>query len=184
MNAALRALLSDADVSGWTGLPELSAPATAEAFGVDLPGAHLRRGEFGDPPRHGRWIAAPTRLFAGGLRLWLDRDALDARTPDPADARRVVLVQALAPQRDDDWITAPDLGRPELLLPAALGPLVFDDGERVYAERGLALRVNPANDLLLEILGFGPTSAEDYRTRLRPALPVETPLPELHGGTA
>ena len=44
--------------------------------------------------------------------------------------------------------------------------------------------MNPANDLLLEILGFGPTSAEDYRMRLRPALPGETPLPELHGGTA
>ena len=184
MNPALRALLTDADVSEWTGLPELSAQATAEAYGLDLSGAHLRRGEFGDPPRHGRWIAAPTRLFAGGVRLWLDRDSLDVRTPDPADARRVVLVQALAPQRDGDWITAPDLGRPELLLPAVLGPLVFDEGERVYAERGLALRVNPANDLLLEILGFGPTSAEDYRTRLRPAPPVETPLPELQGGTS
>lgn len=182
MNAALRALLTDADVSRWTGLPELSAEAAAEVFGVDLPGAHLRRGEFGDPPRHGRWVAAPTRLFAGGLRLWLDRDALEAdRAPG---ARRVVLLQAIAPQHDGDWLTAPDLGRPELLLPAVLGPLVFDDGERVYAERGLALRVNPANDVLLEVLGFGPTSAEDYRTGLRPAPPVETPLPERQGGTA
>jgi len=176
MSDSLRALLADADVSGWTGLPDLSAAATAEAFRVDLGGARLRRGELGDPPRHGRWIAAPTRRFAGGLRLWLD--------PDNLDARRVVLVQALAPQGDDGWLPGPDLGEPDLLLPAALGALVLDEGERVYSARGLATRVNPANGILLELIGFAPTSAEDYRTRLRPALPVETPLTEPQGGIA
>jgi hypothetical protein len=176
MNDALRALVADADVSGWTGLPELSTEATAAAFRVDLLGARLRTGELGDPPRHGRWIAAPTRRFAGGLRLWLD--------PDDLEARRVVLVQALAPQGDDGWLAAPDLGEPGLLLPAVLGPLVLDDGERVYPERGLAVRANPANGVLLELIVFAPTTAEDYRTRLRPALPVETPLPERQGGAA
>ena len=72
----------------------------------------------------------------------------------------------------------------EALLPAVLGPLVLDDGERVYPERGLAVRANPANGVLLELIGFAPTTAEDYRTRLRPALPVETPLPERQGGAA
>lgn len=175
-DVGLRAFLTDADVSGWTGLPGLSAAAATGVFGVDPTGARLRRGELGDPPRHSRWIAAPTRRFAGGVRLWLD--------PDDMDARRIVLVQALAPQGDDGWLAAPDLGEPGLLLPAVLGPLVLDDGERVYADRGLAVRVNPENGLLLELIGFAPTTPEDYRSRLRPALPQETPLPAPQGGIA
>ena len=68
-------------------------------------------------------------------------------------------------------LAAPDAGEPEAVLDTVLGRLRLPAGELVYASRGLALRVNPANGVLLGVLGFVPTTADAYRERLRPELP-------------
>jgi hypothetical protein len=168
MNRALSAFLADADVSTWAGLPALGAAEVADALRVDLGTVRVRHDDRGDPPSSGAWVAAPTRRFAGGLRLWLD---------DDREAPRVVLIEGVAPRGDDGGaLTAPDLGPADELLEAALGPLLLEGGERVYAGRGLAVRLNPENGVLLGLLGFAPTTADAYRTRLRPTPLGERPL--------
>lgn len=166
--AAVQRLL-DADLSEWTGLPELTPGDAVAAFGVDPAQAPVNRDARGEPARPGGWVALGTRRYARGARLWLNAE------------RQVVLVQGVWPRGDDDEpLAAPDLGPAEALLDAELGGLVLRDGERVHASRGLALRVDPVTGDLLEVLAFAPTSVADYRTRLRPALPVDEPL--LDGG--
>lgn len=169
MNHALSAFLTDADVSTWTGLPALGAAELASLFGVDLGSVRIAHDDRGEPPARGVWVAAPTRRFVGGLRLWLD--------DDDRERARVVLIEGIAP-RDGDGaaLSAPDLGPAEELLDASLGPLSLEGGERVYARRGLAVRLNPENGVLLGLLGFAPTTADDYRTRLRPTPLGDRPL--------
>ena len=67
-------------------------------------------------------------------------------------------------------LSAPELGEPEAVLDSVLARVRLPGGERVYAQRGLALRVNPENRLLLAMLGFAPTDAADYAARIRPEL--------------
>jgi hypothetical protein len=176
VNDALRAFL-DGDVTAWAGLDAITIAEFGALLEVDLTARRRNRDDRGDPPVIGEWVAAPTKRFAGGLRIWLEDGD---RTAD----RRVVLIEGIAP-RDDagQSFTAPDLGPADLLLDAQLGPLLLDGGERVYSDRGLAIRVNPENGVLLGLLGFGPMPADDYRTRLRPA-PIELrPLPEWEDAT-
>ncbi|HET8927445.1 MAG TPA: hypothetical protein VFN24_06395 [Microbacterium sp.] len=160
--------LLHADLAGWAGLPALSPDESIAAFGVDPRRAPVNRDARGDPPAPGGWIAIAASGYARGVRLWLDDD------------RRIVLVHGVWPRRGAEPIPAPDLGPADELLDAELGGLVQRHGERVHATRGLALRVAPATGELLEVLAFAPTSPEDYRARLRPALPVDEPL--LNGG--
>jgi len=64
----------------------------------------------------------------------------------------------------------PEPGEPDALLDTVLGRLRLPGGERVYASRGLALRTNPGNGLLLGVLAFSPGTAAEYEARLRPEL--------------
>jgi len=111
-----------------------------------------------------RW-PADSALYAGGLFVYTDADAMQPG--------RVVLVagldpfdDAVAPGCDEEALDA--LGPPELVLDAALGGLVLTGAERVWPARGLAVRSNPDNGLLLAVMTFAPTTAEDYLARLRP----------------
>jgi hypothetical protein len=58
-----------------------------------------------------------------------------------------------------------------------LGRLRLEGGKRVYASRGLALRVNPENGVLLGAVGFAPTDTAEYRARLRPEVGRQRLLP-------
>ena len=160
MNAAVRAFVERADVSNWTGLPDLGP----DELGATVPWI-LSRGELGDPPRPARRVWLPRGCFAGGLRCWIDDDdrmlVLEGTRPRTAGGAR---------------IDPPDLGEPAERLPATLGSLALDGGELVYPDRGLAVRINPENGILLGLLGFAPTTAEDWGRRLRPAADVARPL--------
>jgi hypothetical protein len=115
-------------------------------------------GEIGDPPRRTTWLALDSTVYGAGLRIWVDADD-------------VLLIEGDLPvDADGAPLTAPDPGPPDAEFDTVLDTLILDGGERVYAARGLALRVNPGNGLLLGARGFVPTSVEDYRTRLRPVL--------------
>jgi len=145
------------DLAAWPGLPELAyladvqgvLPVDEEVFGVGLLGSEERR-EI--------WFAVESSVYEGGLRIWVHDDhVLVIEGRHPVDAT-------------GEPLPAPDLGPPDIALETVLGPLVLERGELVYGTRGLALRVNPENDLLLGAVGFAPTTAQDYVERLRPRL--------------
>lgn len=141
-------------VSGWQGLPgDLTVAdltALTGAAGVPLPG------RAGDPPTSRAKLSLATPLYAGGLFAWVEGDlvlALEGCLPEDAAGAS---------------LPAPELGAPDASYPVALGPLLLESAELVYGERGLAVRVNPDNGVLLGLVGFTPTSAHDYHARLRP----------------
>lgn len=163
--AGLRSFAA-ADVIGWRGLPAgLRLDDLDDLLGFD-PGFRLR-GERGDPSVTCPWVPVTSDVFDGGLRLWLEGDL-------------VVLVEGVHPlDSSREFTAAPQLGEPEGVLDSFLGPLALDGGEQVYAARGLAVRVNPENGLLLGLVGFRPTTLEDYVARLRP---VQSPTPLVPAG--
>ncbi len=152
-----------ADAAAWPGLPDglhVSDLARLAAFDP----TDVRPDEAGDPPRAAGWIPLDTRLYAGGLRMWIDGE-------------RVVALEGIHPlDADGEFLPAPDLGPPQAVFETLLGPLWLPDGELVHAERGLAVRVNPDNGLLLGLVGFVPTTVDDYRARLRPVQEPARPL--------
>jgi hypothetical protein len=153
-----------ADAARWPGLPGGITVADAGAV-VPLEDGAAGGGFLGEDRHPASWVIAGSETYEGGLYVWHDGGRvllLDGR--DPVDGEGQPLV-------------APELGEPELALDTVLGRLTLDGGERVYAARGLALRVNPANRLLLGVIGFAPVSAAEYRSRLRPDLPPRRLLP-------
>jgi hypothetical protein len=156
VRAALRSFAL-ADAAGWPGLPAGLALEDLEAV---LPLAEDVRGEgvLGEERRAASWVGAESSVYEGGVRVW-------------HEGRRVLVLEGRDPVgADGEPLAAPDLGEPDALFDTVLGRLVLPGGERLYAARGLALRVNPENGLLLGVLAFAPTTAEDYRARLRPEL--------------
>jgi hypothetical protein len=146
-----------ADIGGWEGLPpELSLGEVAAVLALET--AASVPGHLGDERLAAERVAARSSTYAGGLFVWHDEGQmllLEGR--DPFDGA-------------GDPLVAPELGEPDEALDTVLGPLSLPGGERVYAGRGLAVRVNPENGLLLGVLGFSPTDADTYRARLRPEL--------------
>lgn len=63
------------------------------------------------------------------------------------------------------------LGRPDRVIGWCHDGFDLPDGEHVYARRGIAFRVNPANDFVIHVLLFAPTTIDDYLERLRPPPP-------------
>jgi hypothetical protein len=145
------------DLTGWAGIPGTVTPdevadilhVDRAARGVDL---------LGDPPRPVEWLSCESATYEGGLRVWVE-------------GGNVVLLDGSDPIDDTgEPLSVPDLGAPDVVLPTVLGRLEIDRGEQVHASLGLAIRCNPDNGILLGLRGFTPTTAEDYRARLRPVL--------------
>ena len=155
----LTAFIEHADVSRWRGLP---AVVLAD---LGLQGAPRERGERGDPPVSSQWCAAAQGCFEEGVRWWLGSSG----------AIEVVEGSLPASPRGDP-VVAPVLGEPAVRLDTMLDVLVLAGGELVYPERGLAVRVNPENGLLLGLVGFAPTTVADYVRRLRPVQEIARPL--------
>lgn len=146
-----------ADVARWPGLPD---GLTLDDAAATLPLDESVRGEglLGAERNAAAWVAAESDVYEGGVRVWHDGGrvlVLEGR--DPVDAGGAPL-------------EAPEPGEPDALLDTVLGRLRLPGGERVYASRGLALRTNPGNGLLLGVLAFSPGTAAEYEARLRPEL--------------
>lgn len=162
-----------AELDGWEGLPTGLSLADA---GVVLPleEGSAGRGFIGDDRLPARWVSAPSSLFAGGVRVWHDgADVLAIEARDPFAA-------------GGEPLAAPEPGEPEARLDTYVGRLRLEGGELVYAARGLALRVNPENGVLLGAVAFAPTSVGEYRSRLRPQVDRQQllPRPTAHGSVA
>lgn len=154
-----------ADVEGWQGLPAGLALAELEAF-LPVAGGATGSGFLGEERRPARWMFAASELYRGGLRVWHDESG-------------VLVLEGRDPFDDTGSpLSAPDLGEPEAVLDTALGRLLLAGGEQVYATRGLVLRVNPENGLLLGVLGLARATVEDYLARLRPDMQPMRLLPD------
>jgi hypothetical protein len=156
----IEAFLDHADVTGWTGLP----PVGLADLGADPADVRIELLRRGDPPAGARVAEVRPGCFVEGVRCWLDA------------GQGVELLEGLLPgDAVGAPVPAPDLGAPALRLPTVFDALVFEGGELVYPDRGLAVRINPDNGVLLGLLGFAPTTPADYRTRLRPVLERQRP---------
>jgi len=164
LERAISAFLA-ADVEAFSGLPADLRLSDLETL-LEFDRSDLRHGDAGNPSGARLWLPAETTTYHGGLRLWLDDDA-----------DRVVLLEGLNPLGDDgEPALAPNLGEPDAVFDAVLGPLQVPDAERVYAGRGLAVQVYAGTGVLVGVLGFAPTTIEDYRSRLQPHHQTIRPL--------
>lgn len=146
-----------ADIAAVTNLPgQVSLDDLAPFLTIDRD--DLSRGQAGTPAQGRSWVAAEAPAYDGGVRLWLDEET-----------GRVVVVEGLSPHGQGGLpFLAPELGDPDAVFDAVLGPVLVQGAERLYADRGLALHVFPETGALIRVLVFAPTTVEDYRTRLQP----------------
>lgn len=167
---SLRDLMSafgSAHVESFAGLPADVRLADLEDI-LAFDRSDVRHGDAGDPVRTRAWVPAESTTYRGGLRLWLDDDG-----------DRVVLVEGVHPvDSRGEPLPAPDLGAPGAVFDAVLGPLRVTDAEHAYAARGLAVRVFADTGVLVGVLGFAPTTDEDYRRRLQPHPEPTRPFPQ------
>jgi hypothetical protein len=169
MNALRDAVTAfdSADVESFAGLPADVRLVDLEGI-LDFDPDDLRRGDAGNPSRNRLWVPADSTTYRGGLRLWLDDDE-----------ERVVLLEGVHPLDDEgEPVRPPDLGEPDGTLDAVLGPFHVQKAESVYAARGLGVQVYPDTGVLVGVLGFAPTTFEDYRIRLQPHREPTRPFPE------
>jgi len=149
-----------AEFAAFEGLPDgLTVDELEELLPVDR--VVVGRGLLGSSRRYASWAGAESQTFSGGIRVW-------------HDGGRVLVLEGLDPVDT----AAPDLGEPDAALDWALGHLPLPGGELVYAGRGLALRLNPENGVLLAALAFAPTTADEYEAGLRPDVPRQQAPPE------
>jgi hypothetical protein len=152
-----------ADLDGWLGLPELLDLTELTGL-LDFDPDQLRLGATGEPSRERTWVAAASQTYAGGLKVWLEGgEVIALEGVDPVDAA-------------GDPLRAPALGAPDTELITALGPIGLFGTEAVHAGRGLAVRVYPATGVLVGVIGFVPTTVDDYCARIRPRHVSDRPM--------
>jgi hypothetical protein len=153
-----------ADLTDWCGVPgDLGVAYVGAALPLDE--ALTGEGFLGEERRPASWLRAESATYRGGLRVWHENG-------------RVLLIEGRDPvDEDGEPVVVPDLGEPEVALDAAVGRLLVTGGERVYALRGLAVRVHPENGALLCAMGFAIATADFYRAQRRPDPEPERLLP-------
>lgn len=93
------------------------------------------------------------------VRLWHDEEG------------RLLLVEIIDPRRFPTVDALLDtLGHPDTRLDATVGLRRGRQNEWVYPERGLTLYVTSDTEHVERVLGFVPTSVEEYTLNLRPNL--------------
>src|SRR5262245_42249155 len=81
---------------------------------------------------------------------------------------QVVLFDGMNPELDGGWSPlSAGLGAPEATLDWVLGTTPMPGGERVHAARGITIFLNPANDKVVYVSVYAPTTVDEYSRRLR-----------------
>lgn len=144
-------MIRDRDFVGWQGLPSTCRPEQLLGLAVDEQWGSLSLGSDAEP--------AQSRL------LDLDgyyRPMLFARHGSMA------LFDGMNPVLADPWpILAADLGEPEARLNWVHGVVPMPAGELVYAQRGITVSLNPANDFVAYLSVYPPTDVDHYTRLLR-----------------
>jgi hypothetical protein len=149
-----RAAIRKGRFVGWQGLPRECAPAAL--FGVDFDeGWGLRKlGSALEPARM-------RLLELGGYY----RPLVSVRDG------RVVMFDATNPELDGGWTAlSADLGAPEAARDFVYSTVTMPGGERIHANRGVTVFLNPENQEVVHIAVYAPTTVADYEAHLRPSL--------------
>jgi hypothetical protein len=150
--SALQAFVAR-DLPRIEGLPEgMTLKEAATTLGADP--ASFGRWFIGEPQDEVFYTQADVPGYEGGVRIWF-RDGV------------VLQVTGAWPQMDTGALAA--LGDPDDRLDFRMDTLVVPEGERVYAARGLAVRLNRTEDRVVGLSVFPPTTPARYRDALRPA---------------
>lgn len=82
----------------------------------------------------------------------------------------VVAFDGMNPELDADWSAlSKDLGEPDVKLDWVHGTTPMPAGERVYAQKGITVFLNPSNDFVVYVMVYAPTTVEQYTKLLRPS---------------
>jgi hypothetical protein len=155
-------LLADGRLEEWQGLPpSLSLPTVTARF----PPSDLSPvvGSLGSDLVPARYVTVPVPGFPSEMRVWFT---------EPDD--RVVRMDATRPAAVSLEPLIRRLGEPEARLDTYVNVLRVEEGELVYAGRGLTLLTNPANRLLLGMAFYAGTTVDGYQRRLRLDLRLRT----------
>lgn len=142
---------SSRNFGDWNGLPaNCSLPDVLSYFGMDT--ANPINGQLGNSAA--LYIALPVEGFQNPLRFWFRDETL-------------ILIEAEYPEIEGDLAQLQaDLGSPTAQLSFNWRDLTLDEAQWVYADRGIALIINPDNQLLLYLSVFTPTTLNDYKQQL------------------
>jgi len=144
------AAFAAADFHGWQGLGDCSPDEVRALYPQQAPGFAL--GRLGG--RQARYFYVQMPGYEDGVAVWYREE-------------RVVLLEVRWPQLAGglDGLLA-SLGSPPERLDFQWRSLRLRKGLLLYPERGLALFVNPDNQIVLMVTAFAPTTLDDYREGL------------------
>lgn len=134
----------------------LAAGATlsevAEELGADP--ARYGRHFLGHPPRETFWCPASVDGFDGPVKIWF-RDDL------------VVKIEGEWPDLTPEAVAA--LGRPDAELDFRRDVAIVPEGEKVWAARGLAIKLNRSGRQVIALSVFPATTVEGFLADVRGA---------------
>jgi len=127
------------------------ADATAAITGL---GGSDSGGNLGTSRAPAMWRGTTSGVAGERLRLW-------------HDGSTILAVELEAPQPVGGWDKLRDaLGPPDAKLPYWKGVNEIEDGQWVFASRGLAVFTALADTELVRVIAFPPTTVSDYHARL------------------
>lgn len=143
------------------GLPVGCTVAEASAGLAALASSADATGQMGEAQVGVHWRVARSGVAGEALRLWHDGDL-------------VLAIEIVKPRPAEGWEKLRgELGAPEAKLEHWKDVNRIDDGQWVYAGRGLAIFTSLAEERLDRVVVFAPTTVADYRARL--ALGLQPP---------
>ncbi|MBE9183027.1 hypothetical protein IQ268_31320 [Oculatella sp. LEGE 06141] len=143
--------LAEQDWSHWQGLPPCTVSTVTQVF--PLASDAIGLGRVGEQTAHFQMLRVPG--YAQPVRLWFTGN------------EQVLLLDVAYPFSSGLDALLAQWGEPDARLDARWNVVTLPQGEWVYAQRGLALWINPENQVLLHMAAFTPTSLRQYSRLLR-----------------
>jgi hypothetical protein len=149
--AAARQSIEQRRFIGWRGLPAGCTPDALVGVAFDDSWGVARLGEDLDEARqavlHIKGYYRPMAFVRGG---------------------KVEAFDGMNPELDGDWAAlAADLGEPDGKLDFVHGTTAMPGGERVYAQKGITVFLNPSNNFVVYVTLYAPTTLDGYVKKLR-----------------
>lgn len=124
----------------------------AGRLGTDT--AEYGRHFLGRPPQETFWCPATVAGFDGPVKIWFR-------------AGRVVKIEGEWPELTPDAVTA--LGPPDAELDYRRDVAIVPGGEKVWATRGLAVKMNRSGRQVIALAVFPPTTVDGFEAGIRGA---------------
>jgi hypothetical protein len=149
---AVLATFETRDFRNWHGLVPCTIDDLTARYKLTVPGAS--NGRLGRAWKPMQYSMLDVSGYIEPVSVWFNE-------------RRVVLLEAEYPEVVPNVAaTLQALGTPDARLDVHWRSLKLVHGQLVYASRGLALYINPENQVLLRLAAFEPTSIDIYNDQL------------------